>query len=79
MNAPKSQLAIFLMVCVIIAFGFAESPKASESITFASVVDNLDLTKKTALYVEHYWKGVKGQEVSWSGIVAFALVRFSMP
>ncbi|HUS24257.1 MAG TPA: hypothetical protein VM369_04865 [Candidatus Binatia bacterium] len=42
---------------------------ASAAPSFGTVVDNLDLRKNTKLHAQEYWKGVKGEEVNWSGTV----------
>lgn len=47
----------------------ANPAQKKESLSFTEVVDNLDLTKKTSLYVKEYWTKIKGEEVFWSGVV----------
>ncbi len=37
--------------------------------SFAQIVDHLDGNKNTKLHVQEYWKGIKGQEVTWTGEV----------
>lgn len=37
--------------------------------SFGTVVDNLDPRKNTKLHAREYCKSVKGEQVSWSGVV----------
>lgn len=52
-------------VLIIASITFAQS----NSLSFTEVADNLNLTKKTSLYVKTYWQGIMGQEVYWIGKV----------
>lgn len=42
---------------------------AANQLSFKEVADNLNLTKKTSLYVKTYWQEIMGQEVYWIGKV----------
>jgi hypothetical protein len=60
-----------MVMILLAAVGFAleAASQGAASPTFTEVVDSLDLTEKTGLYVEQYWQEVKGKEVAWSGVV----------
>ncbi len=58
-----------MILLAAIGFGFEAASQGTASPTFTEVVDSLDLTAKTPLYVEQYWLEVKGKEVAWSGVV----------
>jgi hypothetical protein len=45
----------------------AMSAIGAASLSFSTVVDNLDLRKNTKLHVREYWKSIQDQQVSWSG------------
>ena len=51
-----------VLILVSIAF-------AANQLSFSEVADNLNLTKKTSLYVKTYWQEITGQEVYWIGKV----------
>ena len=51
-----------VLILVSIAF-------AANQLSFSEVADNLNLTKKTSLYVKTYWQEIMGQEVYWIGKV----------
>ena len=51
-----------VLILVSIAF-------AANQLSFSEVADNLNLTKKTSLYVKTYWQEIMGQEVYWKGKV----------
>ena len=74
MSVPKfhSIMLHSTMVMVLLAavgFGFEAASQGTASPTFTEVVDSLDLTTKTPLYVKQYWLENKGREVAWSGVV----------
>ncbi|HTP39907.1 MAG TPA: hypothetical protein VMI92_10075 [Steroidobacteraceae bacterium] len=42
---------------------------AADSMSFGSIVENLDVSKNTKLHAREYWKSIVNQSVSWSGEV----------
>jgi hypothetical protein len=56
----------FSMVLVLILVSIAF---AANQLSFSEVADNLNLSKKTSLYVKTYWQEIMGQEVYWIGKV----------
>jgi hypothetical protein len=60
------------MVVILFAavgFAFEAASQGTASPSFTEVIDSLDLTTKTPLYVKQYWLENKGKEVAWSGVV----------
>ncbi|MBN1625025.1 MAG: hypothetical protein JW944_00760 [Deltaproteobacteria bacterium] len=60
------RISFFLAAVLIIA---SVTLAQSNSLSFTEVADNLNLNKKTSLYVKTYWQGIVGQEVYWIGKV----------
>ncbi len=52
------------LVLTLVSIAFA-----ANQLSFSEVADNLNLTKKTSLYVKTYWQEIMGQEVYWIGKV----------
>lgn len=69
MSVPRFDSTMAMILLAAIGFGFEAASQGTASPTFTEVVDSLDLTAKTPLYVEQYWLEVKGKEVAWSGVV----------
>ena len=69
MSVARFHSTIVMILFAAVGFGFEAASQGTASPTFTEVVDNLDLTKKTSLYVEQYWLEIKGKEVAWSGEV----------
>ena len=67
MKVAKPYLKILLVFGVTIGVGFSGNAQPDHSMAFTSVIDNLDLTKKTSLYVKQYWSEIKGRQVTWRG------------
>jgi hypothetical protein len=66
----KTKYAVILIGLFTLALAvgvFAQDPP--KKYTFSELCENLTLTKKTSLYVKTYWEKVRGQEVTWTGIV----------
>ncbi len=57
-----------LVILVGMILSFASSAVAG-SLSFGTVVDNLDLRKNTSLHVKEYWKKIVGETVTWSARV----------
>ncbi len=65
-------ISIFIFIFTLIALNsllLAKSIQMNATLSFVDVVDNLDQTKHTSLYVKNYWKQIKGTEVTWKGTV----------
>jgi hypothetical protein len=69
MTVPRFYSTMAMILLAAIGFGFEAASQGTAPPTFTEVVDSLDLTAKTPLYVEQYWLEVKGKEVAWSGVV----------
>jgi hypothetical protein len=69
MNLTKMYLIVILGLSFLLCMVFAAEYSQKKSLTFGEVVDNLDLAKKTSMYVKEYWLRVKGEKVNWSGEV----------
>lgn len=61
------KILLSVLVSSFVAVGLPVAVAAG--LEFATVVDSLDPQKNTKLAVKEYWKGISGQEVSWSGQV----------
>lgn len=40
---------------------------AAANLSFATVIDNLDLRNNTKLHAREYWKSIQDQQVTWAG------------
>jgi len=69
MRLIRLSFVVFILALVSISSLFAQESKPKKSLTFGEVADNLDLAKKTSMYVKEYWLRVKGEKVNWSGEV----------
>lgn len=63
----------YLFIKIILIFGllignglFAQK---KNSLKFVHVVDKLELGKNTSLAAKQYWLSIKGEKVSWKGVV----------
>jgi hypothetical protein len=56
---------LFAGVLILASVAFA-----ANQLSFSEVADNLNASKKTALYIKTYWQEITGQEVYWIGKVA---------
>jgi len=59
----------FVLHRVIALAAVAAAAPAWAGPSFTTVVDNLDLHKNTRLHAREYCKSVRGELVSWSGVV----------
>ena len=59
----------FVLHRVIALAAMAACAPALAGPSFGTVVDNLDLRKNTRMHAREYCKSVRGEQVSWSGVV----------
>ncbi|MEJ2545286.1 MAG: hypothetical protein P8Y99_14555 [Calditrichaceae bacterium] len=69
MRVLNSIIIVFIALLVMNPTLLAQNAQNDATLSFVDVVDNLDQTKHTSLYVKNYWKKIKGDEVTWQGIV----------
>lgn len=69
MRFIRLTFIVFILSLISMSLLLAQETKPKKSITFGEVVDNLDLTQKTSMYVKEYWLKIKGQKVNWTGEV----------
>ena len=61
--------AFIFIIIILTSLAITQSVQTNATLSFVDVVDNLDLTKHTSLYVKNYWKQIKSAEVTWKGTV----------
>jgi len=69
MSARKFHSTMVVILFAAVGFAFEAASQGTASPSFTEVIDSLDLTTKTPLYVKQYWLENKGKEVAWSGVV----------
>jgi len=66
----KKRSVIFLTAFLALAFVTVIQAQDPPKVTkFSELCENLSLSTKTALFVKNYWAKVKGELVTWTGIV----------
>jgi len=55
------------LLAAVLAMSVTLAATAQQSLSFTTVVDNLDLRKNTKLHAREYWKSIQDQQVTWAG------------